>query len=165
MLFVTRQYPERIEPLFERQRASDRFGYSVHIAAACLSLAALVGPTTATEFALVPIAAVVPASPEDLMATGSKRAEPRIPFGQILEAGLLRPGDELYCPKGVRRASVRPDGSLAAGELTGSIHKLGAMLDQAPACNGWTFWHIKTDRGLAPIDALRAKLRASAPPA
>jgi modification methylase len=106
------------------------------------------------------IAAVVPVPPEQLMVTGSKRAEPRIPFGQILEAGLLRPGDELYCPKGKRRAFVRADGSLSAGELTGSIHKLGALMEQAPACNGWTYWHMKTDRGLAPIDALRAQIRA-----
>jgi modification methylase len=106
------------------------------------------------------IAAVVPVPPEQLMVTGSKRSEPRIPFGQILEAGLLRPGDELYCPKGKRRAFVRADGSLSAGELTGSIHKLGALMEQAPACNGWTYWHMKTDRGLAPIDALRAQIRA-----
>lgn len=105
------------------------------------------------------IAAVIPTAPENLAVTGSKKAEPRIPFGMILEAGLLRPGDELYCPKGQRKARVRADGSLAAGELSGSIHKLGALVDQAPACNGWTFWHMKTDRGLAPIDVLRAKVR------
>lgn len=105
------------------------------------------------------IAAVVPTAPENLAVTGSKKAEPRIPFGMILEAGLLHPGDELYCPKGQRKARVRADGSLAAGELSGSIHKLGALVDQAPACNGWTFWHMKTDRGLAPIDVLRAKVR------
>jgi len=107
------------------------------------------------------IAAVLPIDPELLAVTGSKKAEPRIPFGMVIEAGLLNPGDELYCPKGSRRAKVRPDGSLIAGALTGSIHKLGAMMDDAPACNGWTFWHVKTDRGLAPIDLLRAKVRAS----
>jgi modification methylase len=105
------------------------------------------------------IAAVIPTAPENLAVTGSKKSEPRIPFGMILEAGLLHPGDELYCPKGQRKARVRADGSLAAGELSGSIHKLGALVDQAPACNGWTFWHMKTDRGLAPIDVLRAKVR------
>jgi modification methylase len=107
------------------------------------------------------IAAVQPIDPELLAVTGSKKAEPRIPFGMVIEAGLLHPGDELFCPKGARRARVRPDGSLIAGSLTGSIHKLGAMLDNSPACNGWTFWHVKTDRGLAPIDLLRAKVRAS----
>ena len=112
------------------------------------------------EMAKKRIAAVIPTSIDNLEVTGSKRSEPRIPFGMVLEAGLLHPGDELWCPKGKRRAQVRADGSLVAGELSGSIHKLGALVDEAPACNGWTFWHIKTDRGLAPIDGLRAKIRA-----
>lgn len=103
---------------------------------------------------------VVPASPEDLQVMGSKRAEPRVPFGAVVEAGLIRPGDRVYCPKGAIEARVRADGSLSVDDLTGSIHKLGAMVQQAPACNGWTYWHIKTDRGLAPIDTLRAKIRA-----
>ena len=106
------------------------------------------------------LAEVVPLPPEACAVTGSKRAEPRIPFGMVVEAGLLRPGDELWCPKGARRAHVRADGSLVAGELSGSIHKLGALVDEAAACNGWTFWHMKTDRGLQPIDGLRAQLRA-----
>ncbi len=106
------------------------------------------------------IAAVVPASAADLAVTGSKKSEPRVPFGMVVEAGLLNPGDELWCPKGRRSARVRADGSLVAGELHGSIHKLGAMVDEAAACNGWTFWHLKTDRGLAPIDTLRARVRA-----
>jgi modification methylase len=103
---------------------------------------------------------VIPARPEDLQVIGSKRAEPRVPFGAVVEAGLIRPGDRVYCPKGHKEARVRVDGSLSHGDLTGSIHKLGAMVQQAPACNGWTYWHIKTDRGLAPIDTLRAKIRA-----
>ncbi|HWF77985.1 MAG TPA: site-specific DNA-methyltransferase [Caulobacteraceae bacterium] len=103
---------------------------------------------------------VIPAAPSDLEITGSKKDEPRIPFGQIVEAGYLRPGDEVVCPKGQHRAKVRADGSLAMGELTGSIHKLGAMVQSAPACNGWTYWHIRTDAGLRPIDELRAKARA-----
>lgn len=109
------------------------------------------------------IDAVIPPAPEQLAITTSKRAEPRIPFGMILEAGLLNPGDELYCPKG-RSARVRADGSLTAkgvdGDVSGSIHKLGALFDQAPSCNGWTYWRLKTDRGLTSIDSLRAKVRA-----
>ncbi len=92
---------------------------------------------------------------------GSKRSEPRIPFGQIVEAGLLRPGDILYCPKGERAARVRADGSLVIGEMAGSIHKVGAMVQSAPACNGWTYWHFKSDKGLAPIDVLRTKVRSA----
>ncbi|SFS49994.1 site-specific DNA-methyltransferase [Brevundimonas viscosa] len=106
------------------------------------------------------IKAVVPAAPEDLAVMGSKRAEPKVPFGALVEAGLLRPGDRLYCPKGEREARVRADGSLAYGDLTGSIHKLGALLENAPACNGWTYWRFKTDQGLRSIDALRAEIRA-----
>jgi len=106
------------------------------------------------------IAKVTPVAPADLDVTGSKKSEPRIPFGQIVEAGLLRPGDTLWCPKGQHRARVRADGSLAVGTLTGSIHKMGAIVQSQPACNGWTFWHIRTDKGLAPIDVLRARVRA-----
>ncbi|WP_337187724.1 site-specific DNA-methyltransferase [Phenylobacterium sp.] len=109
------------------------------------------------------IARVIPATAEEMVVTGSKKAEPRVPFGQLVEAGLVRPGDVLYCPRGQNAARVRADGSLAVGELTGSIHKMGAMVQSAPACNGWTYWHFKTDGGLAPIDVLRAKVRAATP--
>jgi modification methylase len=106
------------------------------------------------------IAKVTPASPQDLEVMGSRKSEPRVPFGRLVEAGLLRAGDELYCPTGRHVARVRPDGSITVGELAGSIHKIGAMVQSQPACNGWTYWHFKTDKGLAPIDLLRTKVRA-----
>jgi len=106
------------------------------------------------------IARVIPATAEDLAVMGSKKAEPRVPFGAVVEAGLLQPGDILYTPKGDKTARVRADGSLVHGELTGSIHKMGAMMEQAPACNGWTYWRFKTDAGLKPIDDLRSRIRA-----
>ncbi len=106
------------------------------------------------------ISKVIPTTAENLEVTGSKRAEPRVPFGALVEAGLLRAGDTLYCPRGQKTARVRADGSLVHGSLSGSIHKLGAMLEQSPACNGWTYWRFKTDAGLAPIDVLRARVRA-----
>jgi modification methylase len=106
------------------------------------------------------IAAVIAATADDVAVTGSKKSEPRIPFGQIVEAGLLRPGDVLYDEKGRHAARVRADGSLAVGDLSGSIHKVGAMVQSQPACNGWTYWHFKTDKGLAPIDVLRSKVRS-----
>jgi modification methylase len=115
---------------------------------------------TYAKLARARIEMVQPTAPENLEVMGSKRAEPRVPFGAVVEAGLLRPGDPLFCPKGQREARVRADGSLALGDLTGSIHKVGALAQQAPACNGWTYWHFRTDRGLAPIDTLRAKIRA-----
>ncbi len=116
--------------------------------------------TDYVEVAKAHIARVIPTAPQDLEVTGSKRSEPRIPFGQIIEFGLLNPGDVLYRSKGDLSARVRADGSLSVDGHTGSIHKMGAMLEKAPACNGWTYWHFKTDNGLAPIDVLRAKVRA-----
>jgi modification methylase len=109
------------------------------------------------------IAKVIPATAEEMVVTGSKKAEPRIPFGQIVEAGLLRAGDVLYDDKGRHGARVRADGSLVVGDLSGSIHKVGAMVQSQPACNGWTYWHFKSDKGLAPIDVLRAKVRQQLP--
>ena len=106
------------------------------------------------------IKAVIPSAPEDLVVMGSRKAEVKVPFGALVEAGLLSPGDKLYCPRGDREARVRADGSLVAGELTGSIHKLGALFENAPACNGWTYWRFRTDQGLRSIDALRAEVRA-----
>ena len=103
---------------------------------------------------------VIPVSPADLDVMGSKKSEVRVPFGQIVEAGLLRAGDTVWCPKGKSAAKVRADGSLMSGDLTGSIHKVGAMIQSQPACNGWTYWHFKSDKGLAPIDVLRSKVRA-----
>ncbi|MCW5724872.1 MAG: site-specific DNA-methyltransferase [Maricaulaceae bacterium] len=106
------------------------------------------------------LAAISAARPGSIDVTQSKRAEPRIPFGNLVEAGLLRPGDTLYCPNGKRTARVRADGSIIAGGEAGSIHQVGARVQQAPACNGWTFWHIRGKAGLTPIDALREKVRA-----
>ena len=116
---------------------------------------------TYAQVAQTRIESVVQANPEDLAVMGSKRAEPKVPFGALVEAGLLHPGDRLYCPKGEREARVRADGSLVHGSLTGSIHKLGALLENAPACNGWTYWRFKTDQGFKSIDALRSEIRAT----
>ena len=97
---------------------------------------------------------------EDVEVQSSKKAEPRVPFGALVEHGLVRPGDRLYCPQNRHVARVRADGSIANGEATGSIHRMGAHVQNAPSCNGWTFWHYKSDQGLAPIDLLRRKFRA-----
>jgi modification methylase len=107
------------------------------------------------------IAAVAPGSAADLVVTKSKKEEPRVPFGQIVEAGYLRPGDTLVSPDRRHRARVRADGSLAIGAITGSIHRVGAHVANAPACNGWTFWHVEDETGLTPIDQYRREIRAS----
>jgi len=105
-------------------------------------------------------------SGDAIKVTPSKRAAPRIPFGTLIERGMLAPGDTLYSPDGRISARVRADGSIAVSDASGSIHKMGAHVQKAPACNGWTFWHFKQGKGakaLAPIDLLRAKIRESTP--
>ncbi|MBI1234450.1 MAG: site-specific DNA-methyltransferase [Alphaproteobacteria bacterium] len=105
------------------------------------------------------IASISPATREVLAVTQSKRAEPRIPFGNLVERGMVKPGDTLYCPRGERTARVRADGTLISGRSTGSIHKVGAEIQKAPSCNGWTFWHIRVRGGFQPLDTLRAQIR------
>ena len=95
-----------------------------------------------------------------LLATPNKRERPRIPFGWLVERGLLAAGDMLYGPKRRFAAKVRADGTIASADGTGSIHKIAAEVQGAPACNGWVFWHIDVEGSLVPIDVLRQKLRA-----
>lgn len=94
-----------------------------------------------------------------LLVSASKRAEPRIPFGQLVERGLLRPGEVLVSPRG-KTAKVRADGTLIADEVKGSIHQVGAALEHAPSCNGWTYWHFRKEGRTIPIDVLRQQIRS-----
>jgi modification methylase len=87
-----------------------------------------------------------------------KKAE-RIPFGMLVEHGLLQPGAELICPKGKNTAKVNADGSLVIENIKGSIHKVGATLQNAPSCNGWTYWHTRQGNKAVPIDELRKIMR------
>ncbi|MDH3263484.1 MAG: site-specific DNA-methyltransferase [Paracoccaceae bacterium] len=96
---------------------------------------------------------------EALEISTSKRAEPRVAFGVLVERGLLRPGEVLVSARG-KAAKVRADGTLVAGEVTGSIHQVGAAYEGAPSCNGWTYWHFKREGQLIPIDVLRQQVRA-----
>ena len=97
----------------------------------------------------------------DILQTPSKREEPRIPFGTLIERGLLKPGTVLTDSKGRHEAKVGADGSLILGDHRGSIHKVGAAVQDAPSCNGWTYWHYKDGKKAIPIDELRQKLRRS----
>lgn len=105
------------------------------------------------------LAAVRPLDGADLETTASRRAAPRVAFGQLVERGLLRPGEVLVNPRG-QAAKVRVDGSLVSAEHRGSIHQVGAALEGAPSCNGWTYWQFRRDGQLIPIDFLRQQIRA-----
>ena len=101
------------------------------------------------------------ADADAIEVTKSKRSEPRIPFGWVVERGLLPPGTVLHGTQKRHRAKVRADGTLVCADATGSIHQIGAHVQGLDACNGWTFWQYE-DKGNArsPIDVLRQRLRA-----
>src|SRR5271167_1986919 len=107
------------------------------------------------------IAAVEPLAEETVAAAPTRRSEPRIAFASLIEAGLVRPGERLTDARRRHSALVRADGALAAGPAIGSIHKIGALVQGLPACNGWIFWHIERAGGLMLIDEFRANVRAS----
>lgn len=103
------------------------------------------------------IEAALPLDESALATMQSPRQAPKVAFGILVENAYLSPGAMLFDGKRRHQAMVRADGSLASvcGQV-GSIHKLGATLQGAPACNGWIFWHYEAaDGALQPIDTLR----------
>jgi modification methylase len=115
------------------------------------------------EIAEARLKRVRPYDKSALEVSRSKRAEPRVPFGQLVERGMLRPGEMLVNSRG-QMAKVRADGTLIADQVKGSIHKVGAELEGAPSCNGWTYWHFRRDGQTVPIDVLRQQIRAEMAP-
>ena len=111
------------------------------------------------------INAITPLPPGAIEIVPAKRSAPRIPFAAIVGAGLIQPGETLFDVRKRHTAIVRAEGTVSAGPLTGSIHKIGAAVQAIPACNGWTFWHHETNGQLTPIDALRTQLREILPQA
>jgi modification methylase len=105
------------------------------------------------------IAAVMPVASE-LVVTQAKRDEPRVPFGTLVERGLIKPGEVLSDARRRWSARVRADGTVISADARGSIHSVGAEVQGAPACNGWTFWHIERKGQMVPIDILRQQIRA-----
>ena len=106
------------------------------------------------------IAGVEPVPAPALATFTTARQAPRVPFAALIERGLVVPGVKLVDAKRRHRALVRADGALALGNSVGSIHRIGALAQGLDACNGWTYWHLETPRGLTLIDELRAQLRA-----
>jgi site-specific DNA-methyltransferase (adenine-specific) len=107
--------------------------------------------------AILPDAALDPA----LFSTPNPRREPRLPFGALLENGLLQPGQELYFgPKGEKKAVLSADGRLVYDGYSGSIHQVARLLQDGP-CNGWQLWYYwDRDTGQRqPIDRLRELIR------
>jgi modification methylase len=88
------------------------------------------------------------------------REAPRVAFSLLIERGLVTPGALLVDAKKRHKALVRADGAVSLGDTVGSIHRIGALAQGLEACNGWTFWHLQTPKGLTLIDELRAVVRS-----
>jgi modification methylase len=107
------------------------------------------------EAAIERIELALPLDESAITTMQSPRAAPKVAFGTLVETGWIAPGAQLHDRKRRFTATVRADGSLAAGPESGSIHGLGAKLQGAPSCNGWSFWHIEHEGAFKPIDDLR----------
>jgi len=106
------------------------------------------------------IAAVKPLEAPSIAPFMTAREAPRVAFASLIERGMISAGAKLVDAKKKHRVLVRADGAVALGEAVGSIHRMGALAQGLDACNGWTFWHLETPKGLVSIDALRAEIRA-----
>jgi modification methylase len=107
------------------------------------------------------IAAVAPLPEASLATFQTAREAPRVPFAALIERGMIAPGDKLTDAKRKVKALVRADGAVTLGDAVGSIHRMGALAQGLEACNGWTYWHIETKRGLTSIDSFRSEIRAA----
>jgi modification methylase len=105
------------------------------------------------------IDAVEPLSDVSVAAPPQKRTEARIPFLSLIESGLVKPGEVMVDDRNRFRATVRADGTLALGAIIGSIHKIGALVQGLPACNGWTFWNVDRGGRKVSIDEFRSTVR------
>ena len=89
----------------------------------------------------------------------NNKSKPRIPFGSLIELGVIKPGIEIYDKKKEIFAKVMIDGSIKCKHNEGSIHKVAAQILGSESCNGWTYWHYQSGKILKPIDELRQRLR------
>jgi site-specific DNA-methyltransferase (adenine-specific)/modification methylase len=96
---------------------------------------------------------------DDLLDTlKSHKSKPRIPFGSLVELGIIKPGTNIFDSKKKINAKIMVDGSIKYQQTEGSIHKVAAHIIGAESCNGWTFWHYNINGSIFPIDNLRQKL-------
>ena len=90
----------------------------------------------------------------------NSKSKPRIPFGSLVELGIIKPGTSLFDPKKKINAKIMADGSIKYKETEGSIHKIAAKIMGAESYNGWTYWHYNLNGSNVLIDSLRKKFIA-----
>ena len=106
------------------------------------------------------IAEVTRVKNDACLGYATKKRQPRVPFGSVIECGLLKAGDKLFDAKGDVSALIRSDGTLVSTFGNGSIHQMGAAAQNAPACSGWMYWHYRNEKKeLVAIDELRKIIR------
>ena len=111
--------------------------------------------------ALARVGAITPLTEREALITPSRREQPRIPFGTLVERHIVPAGSILVDRARRWRATVLPDGSLRCGQAQGSIHQVGAAVQEAPSCNGWAFWHVDLPNGrLRLLDEYRTEMLA-----
>ena len=88
----------------------------------------------------------------------NNKSKPRIPFGSLIELGIVKPGMSIFDQKKKVNAKIMADGSIKYHNSEGSIHKVAAKIIGAESCNGWTYWHCIMNGAMVPIDNLRQKL-------
>ena len=103
------------------------------------------------------IDSTLPLDESAMQTVADKRDAPRVAFGALVENGMIPAGSKLTDAKRRWSASVRADGSLTCAPHSGSIHQVGAALQSAPSCNGWTFWHVEQGGSLQPLDTFRQR--------
>ena len=90
----------------------------------------------------------------------NNKSKPRIPFGSLVELGIIKPGTSLFDAKKKINAKIMADGSIKYKESAGSIHKIAAKIMGAESYNGWTYWHYNFNGSPVLIDSLRQKFVA-----
>ena len=88
----------------------------------------------------------------------NNKSKPRIPFGSLVELGIVKPGMNIFDDKRKVNAKIMADGSIKYQNSEGSIHKIAAKIMGSESCNGWTFWHYNNRGSILPIDNLRQRL-------
>jgi len=88
----------------------------------------------------------------------NNRSKPRVPFGSLVELGIIKPGTTIFDDKQKINAKIMADGSIKHAQTEGSIHKVAAKILGAESCNGWTYWHYNSNGTVVPIDHLRRRL-------
>ncbi len=87
----------------------------------------------------------------------NNKSKPRVPFGSLVELGLIKPGTNIFDQKKTINAKIMADGSIKCRASEGSIHKVAAKILGMESCNGWTYWHCNINGTIKPIDNLRQK--------